>query len=217
MTHPNSLDLEAFASGDAVPGLAEHVDVCPACRDFVERVRSMMAETTPPVDEARRVVARAKRGMTRRFLAVATAIAIPVAAAAVVLLVVRSPTETSQGRITFKGGVQLAVIRERGGEQMRFTSRVPVQPGDRLMLEVSLDREQELLGAVIGDDDSYLELMPVEARGAGTHLSERAARVDASPLNATIIVGSEADVAQARKLRNFDDVTSLRVEWEAAP
>jgi hypothetical protein len=120
----------------------------------------------------------------------------------------------------FKGGMQIAVVRERGGQQARFSSTVPVRPGDRLRVEVALDHEQAILGAVLADDGSYLELMPQAVRGPGTHFSERSAKIDAAPTQGTILIGSPEAVARARNARDahaakdLPGVATLRVEWE---
>lgn len=132
------------------------------------------------------------------------------------------PSTVDTSDTTFKGQVQLAVIRERAGHQERFTSIVRVRPGDRLRLEVALDREQAILGGVIADDGSYLELMPSGVRNVGTHLSERAAKVDASKMEGTIVIGAPDAIAAARAVsrrRAPSDIASLRVatlriEWE---
>lgn len=115
----------------------------------------------------------------------------------------------------FKGGMQVAVVRDRAGAQARFSSTVRVRPGDRLRVEVALDHEQAILGAVLADDGSYLELMPQGVRGPGTHFSERSAKIDAAPTRGTIIIGSPEAVARARETRNLEGVTTLRVELEA--
>jgi hypothetical protein len=117
----------------------------------------------------------------------------------------------------FKGGMQVAVVRERDGRQARFSTMVPVRPGDRLRVEVALDHEQAILGAVLADDGSYLELMPQAVRGPGTHFSERSAKIDAAPTQGTILIGTPEGVARARQTRGTKDlrgVATLRVEWE---
>lgn len=114
----------------------------------------------------------------------------------------------------FKGGAQIAVIRERGKEQARFSGAVRVRPGDRLRLEVALDREQAILGGVLADDGSYLELMPQGVRGPGTHFSERSAKIDTLPTRGTILIGSPDAVARARDTKVLDGVSTLRVEWD---
>ncbi|MDB5212984.1 MAG: hypothetical protein JWO86_911 [Myxococcaceae bacterium] len=115
----------------------------------------------------------------------------------------------------FKGGMQVAVVRDRGGAQARFSSTVRVRPGDRLRVEVALDHEQAILGAVLADDGTYLELMPQAVRGPGTHFSERSAKIDAAPTRGTIIIGSPAAIAHARETKSLDGVTTLRVELES--
>ncbi|WP_394840972.1 hypothetical protein LZC95_28340 [Pendulispora brunnea] len=203
MTHPNSLDLEAFACGDSVAGVSAHLEACPECRAFVERARQLVASDAPRPP--------ARRTTPRRFVVPLAAAAL--AAAAALLLVVRAP----ESETTFKGGTRLAVMRDRDGAQAWFTSSLSVQPGDQLRLEVALDHEQSVLGAIVGDDGSYLELLSAKTRPAGTHLSERSARVDATPLDATIVVGSDEAVDRARRLHRFDDVIHVRIRWEAAP
>jgi hypothetical protein len=244
MTHPSSLALEAFACGETSDSVTRHLRDCADCSAFVERLRGALSAGPSRARAADVVAAVASKQATpareiarRRWLMTATSVAVPLAAAAILVLLVRTPsgretlvplappasverpsaTATSQpsGDITFKGGVQVAVIRERNGQQARFTGRVGVRPGDRLRVEVALDREQDILAAVMGDDASWLELMPSGLRAPGTHFSERSARIDASPLHGTILVGTPEALVRARATRRFDDVTAIRVEWEA--
>lgn len=114
----------------------------------------------------------------------------------------------------FKGSMQVAVIRERGDGQVRFAGPLRVKPGDRLRVEVALDRQQDILGAVLGEDGSYLELMPAGVRDAGTHFSELSARVDANPLRGVILVGAPGAIARARVTRNFDGLVVVPIDWE---
>ena len=129
--------------------------------------------------------------------------------------VVATASGTAEPDTQFKGGMQVAVVRERGGAQARFSSTVRVKPGDRLRVEVALDHEQAILGAVLADDGSYLELMPQAVRGPGTHFSERSAKIDAAPTRGTIIIGRPEAVARARETKSFEGVTTLRVELES--
>ena len=172
---------------------------------------------------------------------IATSVITPLAAAAAILFLVRSapppstsipagpsaPIATAPDTIQmgsmpprtepdtqFKGGAQIAVIRERGNEQARFSGAVRVRPGDRLRVEVALDREQAILGGVLADDGSYLELMPQGVRGPGTHFSERSAKIDTLPTRGTILIGSPEAVARARETKVLDGLSTLRVEWE---
>ena len=109
------------------------------------------------------------------------------------------------------------MIRERDGAQTRFTQTVRVRPGDRLRIEVAVDRPQMLAGAVLGDDGTYVEMMLDGVRGPGTHFSERAARVDARPLQGTVVVGRPDAIRRARETGKVAGLTTLRVEWEATP
>jgi hypothetical protein len=54
-------------------------------------------------------------------------------------------------------------------------------------------------------------------RPAGTHLSERAARIDARPSRGVVLVGAPDAVSRARASRRLDEVSALRIEWEGAP
>lgn len=130
------------------------------------------------------------------------------------------PHEGSKGVLSdpetsFKGGVQIAAIRERDGDQGRFTSRVGVREGDRLRIEVALDRSGIILAGVLAEDGSFLPLLESAVRPPGTHFSDHAARFDHVPTHGWIIVGSEDAIARARWARKpVVGVTSMRVEWE---
>jgi hypothetical protein len=233
-THPNSLDLEAFACGEPIARVATHLPECTTCTAFVERLKGAAAPPTVRID---RLIDGAKhREQRRRFAFAASTVAVPLAAAAALLLFLRAPGDTKKPaassapsaveapiamadpdpETTFKGAIQIAVIRERSGQQSRFTDRVTVRPGDRLRVEVALDREQAILAAVMGEDGSWLELMPEGMRRAGTHFSERSARVDTSPLRGTVIAGPPDAVARARATKQFEGVGIVHVEWEAS-
>jgi hypothetical protein len=228
MNHPNSLDLEAFACGDEIAAVSAHVGACEACRTFIDRLREL---PVPKID-----LPSAQATVTsifqRKNLA---AIALPLAAAAILVIVFRekkpgdegatiptiapatvTATATEEPTTSFKGVRQVAVIRERDGEQKRFTGRVPVKEGDRLRVEVAIDREQTIVAGVLGEDGSYLELMPPEVRPTGTHYSDKSARVSAPPSNGTILVGTEEQVARAKSHLPTADLDEVRVEWEPA-
>lgn len=239
MNHPNSLDLEAFACGDEIAAVRTHVAACETCLTFVGKLRDL------PIPKIDLPVAPSYAKVTsifqRKNLA---AIALPLAAAAILVIVFRdrqpgdmatpastsgvtaTPTATvTESRIlmataepstSFKGVRQVAVIRERDGQQARFTGRVPVKEGDRLRIEVAIDREQTIVAGVLSEDGSYLELMPPVARPTGTHYSEKSARVSAPASNGTILVGTEEQVSRAKKHLPTTDLDEVRVEWEPA-
>lgn len=276
MIHPNTLDLEAFACGDAIDGIDSHLDECERCRHFVAKAKALATTTDDAADDllARAIasveVERAAHAIEepalelaandhdvkpptssdakpkRSFWFVASAIVTPLAAAAAILLLTRStplpqpgtPPTTPSGPVTaaatetspaplamatasadepgtsFKGSVQIAVVRERAGAQSRLLGDVEVRSGDRLRVEVALDREQAILGAVIADDGSYLEIMPARVRGRGTHYSEKSARIDEPPIAGTIVIGTPEAVAKARATMKFDGVFTMRVQPE---
>jgi hypothetical protein len=281
MSHPSSLDLEAFAvSEPLLPQHADHVQRCADCARFVADLRALVA-AGPSHAEAELAVARAasraespapgsrvvraaarecenrtltKKDPKRTLWLIATSVVTPLAAAAILLLLLRSqplepqaqapqpsstgPSETNGSRVAriemaplepsvtslvgaaepdtqFKGGPQVAIVRERDGEQARFSRAVRVRPGDRIRVEVALDREQAILGAVLGEDGTYLELMPDAVRGPGTHFSEKSAKFDSTEMRGTILVGTAVAVARARATKSFEGVTAVRVEWES--
>lgn len=215
---------------DAVTRIAQRLEVAPGHEPTLPRERA--GEPTPARLRARRA-----------WLWRGASVAAPLAAAAAVTLLLRSggtttdplpgapvrsvatsgePNATSEPGTTepgttFKGNIQIAVVRERGAAQSRFASTVKVKPGDRLRVEVALDREEAILAAVLGDDGSWLELMTERIREPGTHFSERSARVDETPLRGTILVGSPAAMALAKRTRSSAGVSALRIEWENTP
>jgi hypothetical protein len=222
MNHPNSLDLEAFACGDEIAAVSAHVVACDACRTFVDRLRDL---PIPKVDLPA-ATATVTSIFQKKNLA---AIALPLAAAAILVFVFREKkpsgdatmipsitpsVATEEPSTSFKGVRQVAVIRERDGEQKRFTGRVPVKEGDRLRVEVAIDREQTIVAGVLSEDGSYLELMPPVVRPTGTHYSEKSARVSSPPSNGTILVGTEEQVSRAKNHVANADVDQVRVEWE---
>jgi hypothetical protein len=234
VNHPNALRLEAFACGEPAPAVEEHVRLCEACRAFLERVRSVAAQP-PPISLPRILEAAPKTTRRRPSIPLAASVALPLVAAALLWVSPWARTRDNAGtpRIlppaanplaatadpdtTFKGGLQVSVVRERAGTQERFAGEVRVRPGDRLRIEVALDRPQAVEGAIVGDDGSFLEMMTAEVRSAGTHFSEKAARIDAQPLHGTILVGPPEAVGRARGGGAASDVAKLRVEWEPLP
>lgn len=274
MIHPNTLDLEAFACGDAIDGIDSHLNECERCRHFVAKAKTLAATADAAADDllARAIasveVERAAHAIEepalelaandhdvkppvaapkRSFWFVASAVITPLAAAAAILLLTRSTplpqpqtpptrpsapataaaTDTSPAPLamatasadedpgtSFKGSVQIAVVRERAGAQSRLLGDVEVRSGDRLRVEVALDREQAILGAVIADDGAYLEIMPARVRGRGTHYSEKSARIDEHPTGGMIVIGTPEAVAKARATMKFDGVVTMRVQPE---
>jgi hypothetical protein len=229
-SHPNAIDLEAFACGEPIARVAEHVESCDACRGYLAKVGGLEA---PALPAPRAASIRPKRVRVELL-------AIPLAIAAAVLFFVRSPasqrldqahltippvtvpeptqvavvTHEDPPGVRFKGGLQLAVVRERGAHQDRFTDGFTIRPGDRLRLEVAVDESRAILGAVLGDDGSWLEMMEEGVRDAGTYFSEKSARIDSEPTAGTLIVGDPGLVRAAKLTHRFEGLRTVRVEVE---
>lgn len=238
MIHPSAIDLEAFSAGEESAVVSAHVTACEACGAFVAGAKKLFArfDAGPLLARARVEEAKAAR---RQKVTVLAAAGIPLAAAAIALLVLRPPKapdvgdrrasgtatgsagpvamakSSSDPDTTFKGSLQVAVVRERGKDQERFTADVRIRPGDRLRLEVALDRSQAILAGVLADDGSWVELMPEAVREPGTHLSEKSVRVDARPNSGTLLIGNPEDVRRARATGNREGVRAIELVWEA--
>ncbi len=65
MTHPSSLDLEAFACGEQTTSVAAHLDECSACHRFVEHLRGALAAGPSRSRAAERVARAATRNVER--------------------------------------------------------------------------------------------------------------------------------------------------------
>jgi hypothetical protein len=218
--HPPSHRLEGHAAGDHDEGVAAHLLECEACRAYVERsVAAAKAAPTPLVLE-RALAVHGHRGR-RRVLSVALGLA-PIAAAAALVLIVRGTTpggtSTRPGpsveAIHFKGGLQLVAIRERGVNQERFAGSVAVRAGDMLRVEIAIEREGPVTAGVLAEDGAWLPLVAPTSLGPGTHLSERAARVDDRPTAGVILAGNPDDVGRARATRDFTEVAAMEVHPE---
>ena len=120
------------------------------------------------------------------------------------------PSATSR----FKGGIGLAVVRERSGAQERVAGAVRVRPGDRLRIEVSLDQEQPIVAGILDADGTWAPLLVPTTLEAGTHFSDQAARFDASFTEGWVIAGPPDDVARARTTRDLHGVTVVPVQRE---
>jgi hypothetical protein len=221
--HPSNYKLEGHAAGDHDPEVAQHLVACEPCRTYVER--SVKAGEADPVPlpaflTANGAASRPDRPVRGRVVRLALGIA-PLAAAAAFALFMHHPAidpgakETPGAYATqFKGGLQLAVIRDREGDQERFAARVPVRAHDRLRVEVAIDRERPVTVGLLAEDGSWLTLLAPALLGPGAHFSERAASVDEHPTNGVILAGEPAAIERARATRIFDDVTAMTVSAE---
>jgi hypothetical protein len=117
----------------------------------------------------------------------------------------------------FKGGLVVAVVRERAGRQERLAGPFQVRADDRVRIEVSTDHDGPLAGGLLTDAGEWTALLAPVALEAGTHYSELAARFDASPTFATLLVGPPGDVERARATRDFAGLVAWRVTSEVTP
>jgi hypothetical protein len=232
MTHPPAHELDALAAGDKNPEVEAHVAACEPCSSYVgalgDQVRAFRASADPKLFAAR-VKARAARsggasnaGRARVFYMMSPLLA----AAAALILWLRAPprvaptmpgTASTSESPRFKGERVVAVVRERGGRQERILGPFTVAPGDRIRVEVAVDREGPVTAGLLAADGTWTLLLAPVVLEAGTHFSELAARFDESRTDAVLLVGAPTAVESARRTRSFEDVVAWRVSSESPP
>jgi hypothetical protein len=234
--HPSADRLDAVAAGDEDATLAAHLAECASCKDYVETLRAAargFAREAPDAAEFARCVAEragphgaARSSGVKRLRQVFFAATPVLAVAAAVILALRGrpsdpvprgggpdPAQSSSG-VRFKGAMPIAVVRQRGTAQERFTGKVSVRPGDALRMELSLEAERSISAGLLGEDGSFVELIAPRALPAGAHFSELAARFDDHPTRGWLIAGDPSMVDHARKTRRFDQLSVIHVEVE---
>lgn len=228
--HPNAIRLEAVAAGDADAEVDAHLETCAECKDYVTslaaeaRAASTDGDTFLAKLTARDAKTEEPGGAPQASTAGAKVyrlawIAAPLAIAAVLFLILRpagtrpiDPAGSSGDPATrFKGGIQVAIVLDREGDQRRVVNEVRVRPGDRIRAEVAVDSAQPLLAGMLGNDGTWVLLLAPTTLEAGTHFSERAARFDEAPTEGHVLVGHPDAVERARKTRRFDDVRAIPV------
>jgi hypothetical protein len=239
-SHPPAVRLEAVAAGDEPGPIAAHLATCPSCAAYVARMKSgaeafrTAADPDAFTEAIRRRAEAAERaqapspgaersthgrGTAKAFWFVAPALA----AAAAVLLWLRAPPQSAPAVVPsspavpsadvarFKGGLAVAVIRDRSGRQERLTGPVEVEAGDRIRIEIVVDREGAVTAGLLSDDGAWTLLQPPVTVTAGTHYSDLSARFDEAPAGAMLLVGPPEAVDRARKVRSYDGVVAWRV------
>jgi hypothetical protein len=222
--HPTAPKLDAIAAGAPPGSIAAHLEACNACTAYVARMtveaNAFRAHADPRAfAEAVRMRAARQRRAARAWIA-APMVA---AAAAAVLWLQATPgvlatdtgLATSSGPANagerFKGGLSVAVVRERGGRQERLTGPFEVRASDRVRVEIAVDRDEAITAGLLSSDGTWTVLEAPVTLSAGTHYSDLAARFDETPTDAVLLVGPPADVERARASRNFDGVVAWRV------
>jgi hypothetical protein len=109
---------------------------------------------------------------------------------------------SSRAAWRFMGRRELAVIRERDGQQERFTGSVTVRAGDRLRAQISLDHDETLVLAVLEATGALTTLLDATALESGTHYSDAAARFTDPIEPGWVVSGSPEEIARARDARS---------------
>jgi hypothetical protein len=162
---PSDLTLDRLHAGELSPELAQsttqHVAGCAGCQtrmaerragfDAIDSVdsRVMLGRIRSGLEKPASLPERL-RGLLRRLMIPLTA----VAAAALVLLLVRPGEETVEPGTRIKGSAALHVFRLRGDHAEEVLTGEPFAPGDRLRFTVDLSSE------------GYVKVVGVEASGA---------------------------------------------------
>ncbi len=237
--HPPLFRLDAQTAGDHDAGVEEHLSRCARCAEYVERLGvavhahsvregAKAADFVLGLDDIRRE--RERTGATddepvaarsSRRLQLALAAGSILAAAAVLVLVARTGPQldvadaaVDEPSIRFKGKMQLAIIRDRRGDQTRSATEIRVRPGDRLRAEISVDDSRPVEVGFLGKDGTWVLLLTPTFVEAGTYFSDRAAEFDETPTEGWIIAGPPEAVSRARSERSFADVSAIPVVAE---
>jgi hypothetical protein len=223
--HPPAFRLDSHVAGDLDPKVAAHVAVCAACAAYVAATtEGAAAFAGGEGKKAAEFVLALPKTPPRRLpvtMARVTWIVAPLLVAAALVFLVHTDKTGSplapvsaEPPIRFKGTMQIAVVRDRRGDQARLTTDVRVGPNDRLRVEVSLDDARPIEVGFLGTDGSWLLLFAPALVEAGTHFSERAARFDDTPTEGWILAGHPDDVERARATRAFDQVNVIPIALE---
>jgi len=143
MMHPRCRALEAHATGEPAPGVAEHLADCAACRGQVEALERERGELLARLPAARFVAGVAARRVAvehharRRRLAIGGG-AVVLAAAAVLLAPSLRTADTR-----FKGfGVE--IFRKRGAAVEALDASGRIRAGDGLRVSLTLPQAQRV-------------------------------------------------------------------------
>ena len=225
--HPAPPRLEAVAAGDEPGPIAAHLEACEACAAYVAQLKGEAAAfraQTNPAAFAQAIRVREAATRPKRRAAVVWVVGPMVAAAAAVLLWLRASPDATGAHTgagvsasptddvaRFKGGLAVAAIRERGEQQERLTGPFEVQAFDRIRIEIAVDHEEPVTAGLLSSDGTWTILEAPVTLSAGTHYSDLAARFDATPTDALLLVGSPVDVERARRMHRFEDVVAWHV------
>jgi len=240
--HPDGVHLDALALGGddarAVPPDAQsHVRTCAFCKGYVETLRREIsvapsaARLSLPVPSSRALLdASSSRPPPRPALVRRLVTFGPLfAAAAAVLLYFRlqgsgpvdpvgavPASSASNAEVHFKGGLPLAVVRERAGVQSRHTHHVEIQAGDRLRIEIAVDTARPIAAGILDDSGAYVSLLAPSLLDPGTHYSDQVARIDEHPTAGWILAGEPEALQRARATHDWSEIAAMPVRLETA-
>lgn len=190
------LRLEQFALSRADAHVEKHVDACPACRACLEEISRDVVALPPLVVPA---AAKARRPWWQ----FAMPIGLAVAAAAILLLVLRPPAHehaalpTDVTAVKGLGTVELDVVRERGGV-IRADVRT-YAAGDRWKVVVTC----------AADKTAWIDAFVVEAG---------ATRADYPLAPAQVVCGNQIALPGAFAITGeVDNLVCVRVSTDGAP
>lgn len=194
-SHPSFFALDRATLGsDEVDAHRDHVDSCDRCRAHVERllrpdpVPAWVVELRPP---------RARP--TWRWWGSGLALAGAVAA---LLFVVLHDRRDRDAFTTVKGSATVVVHVKRGDEVFVWDGVAPIQPGDRLRLEVAPGGHRHVQVFTSARVSLYDAPLPTQA---GPTLLPKAWQVDDQPGAETLIVVLSDDPVSADSLDRAPD------------
>lgn len=223
-SHPSHFELESLHVGDcAAPGVADHVAGCAACAGYLttlEQEAVRFAASARPAAFIAAVAAKADARPARwwlgRFAPVALA-AIPVLSFALVPtggVSVRIAAQLDE--VLAKGNaapVEVALVRESGGQQTRLYGPVDAHPGDRFAVELRLGQPVEL--AVVVADGATIVPIARGTYAAGVHHLP-GFELDHQPSDLRVLVGPPAELERALSGGSRRGVVSVAVRSAGA-
>ena len=234
--HPDIYEIHNYMDGKAKPDVARHVKSCPNCLavvdEYTQKREAFLARSPTPEEFAKRIVQMAARQeaeerMRRYRLSARLGWGAAVAAAAGLAAVLLAPGSLwppppqagvrSHGpELQHRGASsKFTAVRIRGGRKSRHVDSVSVRDGDKLYVEVHLDKAARLSAGLLQDDGTWSDLFEDRHIEAGTYPVNRA-KVLTPSRHADpgwLLVGPPSLVkeALAERRTDIDGLTAIRV------
>jgi hypothetical protein len=204
--HPSSLQLDAMAAGhlgDAdAAAVRAHVGGCTRCRGDLEAAEAACAEFAR--DVLPRTIGRLRPRPSRWRLLV-PALAVPVLAAAALVLWLRRPDAVPDDNLRMKGGLSFQVFAERAGDVIAVGDGTRLAPGDRIRFVVGSGGPSYLLVASIDGAGTATVYYPYGGEHSGS------AAVQPAELPGSIVLDAAPGPERVFALRP----SSARSAWSA--